>query len=65
LSDHGVNMTRLESRPQPEAPWEYIFLADLAGHQEEDHVAAALTNLRQVSNHLRILGTYPARSTLT
>jgi len=65
LSDHGVNMTRLESRPQPEAPWEYIFLADLAGHQEEDHVAAALTNLRQVSNHLRILGTYPARSSQT
>jgi chorismate mutase/prephenate dehydratase len=64
LSEHGVNLTRLESRPQPEAPWEYTFLADLEGHQDEDHVAAALAALRRVSNHLRILGTYPSRTPL-
>ena len=64
LSEHGINLTRLESRPQPEAPWEYTFLADLEGHQDEDHVAAALAALRRVSNHLRILGTYPSRTPL-
>lgn len=57
-----VNLLRLESRLQPETPWEYMFLADLAGHQDEDKVKAALADLRGLSNHVQVLGTYPCRA---
>ena len=62
FSEHGVNLTRLESRPQPESTWEYLFLADLAGHQDSDDVRAALLALRRSANHVRILGSYPSRA---
>ncbi|MBC8405196.1 MAG: bifunctional 3-deoxy-7-phosphoheptulonate synthase/chorismate mutase [Planctomycetes bacterium] len=62
FSDHGVNLVRLESRPQPETPWEYMFLADLAGHQEDENVQEALAALRSSCNHVQVLGTYPSRA---
>lgn len=61
FDEHGINLTRLESRPRPEIPWEYLFFVDLEGHQEAPNVAAALTGLRPFVNHLRVLGSYPSR----
>jgi chorismate mutase/prephenate dehydratase len=59
LEDHGVNLTKLESRPLPEKPWAYRFYVDLEGHAENDAVAAALHELRRHTNRMKILGTYP------
>ncbi len=59
---HGVNLVRLESRPQPQAPWEYLFLADLDGHRDDANVEAALEELRSHTNHLKVLGSYPSRA---
>jgi chorismate mutase/prephenate dehydratase len=62
LADHGVNLTRLESRPQPDRPWEYCFLADLEGHGQADAIQAALQELRRRAHQVRVLGSYPARA---
>ncbi len=62
FADHDVNLLRLESRLQPETPWEYMFLADLAGHQDDGKVKAGLDALRGLSNHVQVLGTYPCRA---
>ncbi len=62
FEDHDVNLTRLESRPIPDKPWEYMFLADIEGHPDEGEVGAALNELRRVTGHLRVLGSYPNRS---
>jgi chorismate mutase/prephenate dehydratase len=62
LADRGVNLTRLESRPRPEAPWKYLFIADIEGNAGEDRIAEALDELRSRSSHLRVLGTYPCRT---
>lgn len=62
FSRHDVNLTRLESRPQPEAPWKYLFLADLEGHQEAEPVRAALAELIEQSQNVRVLGSYPSRA---
>ncbi|MFT7623843.1 MAG: 3-deoxy-7-phosphoheptulonate synthase [Myxococcota bacterium] len=52
---HGVNLTKLESRPIPGRPWEYRFSVDLDGR-----VTPSL--LRQLTPHtseLKLLGIYP------
>lgn len=64
LQNHGVNMTRIESRPSRGGKWQYIFFVDVAGHYEDPDVAAALKDLEKVSKMFRVLGSYP-RAILT
>ena len=59
LDEHGISLTRIESRPSRQKAWDYVFLADLAGHREEHHIAAALLVLGERCPMLRILGSYP------
>jgi len=56
---HGINMTRIESRPSPAAKWSYVFFVDVEGHAEDAGVAAALEDLAKVSKLSRVLGSYP------
>lgn len=60
LAEHGVDMTRFESRPSRTGMWEYVFFVDLTGHQRDEHVARALERLREQASFLKILGSYPA-----
>nr|WP_320131779.1 3-deoxy-7-phosphoheptulonate synthase [uncultured Holophaga sp.] len=62
LADAGINLTRIESRPQPDIPWEYLFFVDVEGHKDAPNLATALRQLRGCCNHLRILGSYPFRT---
>ncbi len=59
LAEHGVDMTRFESRPSRTGMWEYVFFVDIEGHQQEAHVARALEALREHASFLKILGSYP------
>jgi chorismate mutase/prephenate dehydratase len=59
LKNHGVSMTRFESRPARSGQWEYYFYIDLQGHPDQPHVAAALAELRGVCAFFKLLGTYP------
>ena len=59
LKNHGVSMTRFESRPARSGQWEYYFYIDLQGHPDQPHVAAALSELRSVCAFFKLLGTYP------
>ena len=63
LAAHGVNATKLESRPQLHRPWTYRFFLDIEGHAATDEVAAALDDLRDEARDLRVLGTYPSPRT--
>ena len=58
---HGLNLTKLESRPQPGAPWEYLFYIDIEGALSDPRVEVALEEARHHTNHLRILGSFPRR----
>src|SRR6185437_2317837 len=42
LAEHGVSMSRLESRPSRAGLWEYVFYVDIEGHQQDARIAAAL-----------------------
>lgn len=59
LKDHGVSMTRFESRPARSGQWDYYFYIDLQGHPAQPHVAAALTELKQLCAFYKMLGAYP------
>ena len=61
LAQHGVSMTRIESRPARAraALWEYLFFIDVEGHEKDPRVAAALAALRAGAPFLKILGSYP------
>jgi chorismate mutase/prephenate dehydratase len=59
LKQHGVSMSRFESRPARSGQWEYYFYIDVEGHPDEPNVAVALKELREVCAFFKILGTYP------
>ena len=59
LKNHGVSMSRFESRPARSGQWEYYFYIDIEGHPEQAHVASALNELRAVCAFFKVLGTYP------
>ncbi len=62
FAGQNLNLTRLESRPQPQTPWQYQFFVDFEGRVGDPAVDLALDEIRKHSNHLRVLGSYPLRS---
>jgi len=59
LKEHGVSMTRFESRPARSGQWEYYFYLDIQGHPSQPHVAQALHELQALCAFYKVLGTYP------
>jgi len=55
----GLNLTKIESRPLPGRPWEYLFYVDVVDTGQG--IGAALEELRAFTSGIRVLGTYPAR----
>lgn len=56
---HGLNMTKIESRPTRQRAWEYIFFVDFLGHRSEPRVQKALHRLERSCAFLKVLGSYP------
>ncbi len=59
LSARGLNLTRIESRPSKDRPWQYTFFVDLEGHRDDEPVADALADLAPCVDSLKVLGSYP------
>ncbi|HBW18444.1 MAG: bifunctional 3-deoxy-7-phosphoheptulonate synthase/chorismate mutase [Streptosporangiaceae bacterium] len=62
LSGSGHSMTKLESRPRPGRPWEYMFFLDFEGNTANPTTAAALDELRSAALYIKVLGSYPAKA---
>ena len=59
FKEQGINMMQLARHPIPGVKWEYLFLIDIEGHQEDDKVKAALTEVEKRVLKVNILGSYP------
>ena len=59
LAEHGLDLSRIESRPSQGANWDYVFFLDINGHSEDKAVHDALQELEENTALLRILGSYP------
>lgn len=57
---HGINLSRIESRPSQKRQWEYVFTTDLRGHRDDPNVAAALAELEARCATVQVLGSYAA-----
>lgn len=62
LADHELSLTKLESRPRPNTPWEYIFYVDFEGNLANPEVARAIEGVRAHTLALRVLGSYPVHA---
>ncbi|MDE3035325.1 MAG: prephenate dehydratase [Nitrospirota bacterium] len=62
FASHGLNMTKIESRPSRRKAWEYIFFVDVEGHIDEEPVKKALEEIKSRCLFMKILGSYPAHS---
>jgi prephenate dehydratase len=60
FAKRGVNLSRLESRPIPGKPFEYLFYVDLTGDLHDKAVAAALKELKEHVTFVKVLGCYPS-----
>ena len=58
LSERGVSLTRIESRPRRIGLGHYMFFADFEGAGEDSAVAAAVEGLRGRCQEVRVLGSY-------
>ncbi len=59
FAQEGINLTKIESRPSRQKPWDYLFYVDFEGHTEEDRVKRALEGLRERALAWKVLGSYP------
>ena len=62
LAEHHLSLSKLESRPRPGTPWEYLFYADFEGNIANPDVAVAIRELQSRASFLKILGSYPSRT---
>lgn len=59
LAASNLNLTKIESRPTRQRPWEYNFYLDYEGHHQDDASRDVLARLAEDALFLRILGSYP------
>ncbi|MDR2213669.1 MAG: prephenate dehydratase [Pseudomonadales bacterium] len=57
---HGINLSKLESRPTRKTAWSYSFYLDVDGHVDDAAMQAALAELERLSIEVKLLGSYPA-----
>ena len=59
FADAKVNLSKIESRPSKERPWEYLFFVDFKGHSQDKTIKSLLKKLDKSCIYLKVLGSYP------
>ena len=60
FAERHLNLTKLESRPRPGRPWEYVFYADVEAAAHVQVMVEALAALSEHATFTRLLGSYAA-----
>ena len=54
----NINLTKIESRPTKNIPWEYYFFVDLEGNINDDKVSTSLSAVKTATISFKLLGSY-------
>ena len=60
FKQHGINLTKLESRPIPGNTWEEMFYVDFVGNLESPNVTTALGEVTKLTRFIKVLGCFPS-----
>ncbi len=60
----GLQLTKIESRPSREQPWDYVFYLDFEGDPAVSPASEALALMRTSCAWVHALGTYPAATSV-
>lgn len=59
FAESNINLTRIESRPSRQKPWEYVFFIDFLGHIKDEKVQQVIEDVSDRARNLKILGSFP------
>jgi chorismate mutase / prephenate dehydratase len=59
LAARNINLTKIESRPTRQKPWEYNFYVDFEGNCQDTRIKEALKDLENSAIFVKVLGSYP------
>ena len=59
FAKHGVSLNRIESRPAHTGKWQYAFFIDVSGHIDDAALQAAVHEIGESAQSIRVLGSYP------
>ncbi len=63
FSERNINLTKIESRPRRNQPWQYLFYLDFEGYWQDPVAEAALLGLLRQAGLVKMLGSYPMATT--
>jgi chorismate mutase/prephenate dehydratase len=62
FAEKSINLTKIESRPIKDKPWEYVFFLDFEGHAQDEVVQEVLREIKSKVLFWKLLGSYPRSS---
>jgi prephenate dehydratase len=60
FATRGIDITKIESRPRRNRPWEPVFYLDVEAHLQDEPLKEAILALVQRASFVKLLGSYPA-----
>jgi len=58
FNDNGINLTKIESRPNKNTNWEYNFFVDFLGHYSNSKIKSVLDKISENTLFLKVIGSY-------
>ncbi len=58
FSERKINMVKIESRPDINNPFEYVFFIDIMGNINDDNIKGALEEIKSCNKYFKYLGNY-------
>lgn len=63
FASRNINLTKIESRPRLNKPWQYLFYLDFEGHAQDSETEAALMGILRQASFVKLLGSYQLAET--
>ncbi len=58
FATRNINLTKIESRPTKDIPWEYYFFVDFEGNPDDGVIKTSLLDIKKETLFFKILGSY-------